>query len=451
MKRRLYRLYNFIEVKPNDIDNFSKEHLKGHIFQTSGWGNVKKDWVPKYIAGYDSNNNMILSCMMILRKIPKMTYYIGYIPRGFVADYNNKDLLIEFTEYLREFSKSNKVAFITIDPDIHLKEDEKLIYNSEKISGFLQSIGYNHKDSVNFEGIQPNFVFRLDLPTSEDKEAAKKKVFKNFSSKTRYNIKVAEERGLSYETYDKSNITDEVLEEFHKIMVVTGKRDNFITRNKEYFKEMINDLFPFSRLYMIKYSYAKDLERLTEKLKKQQDANSRAVIKIEEIKKELLGDITEDKLEKLNKKLQDNENKLKESERQIEGFKNRMEDIKPYEGQEFYISGALYLYYGGKAWYLYGASDDVLRDAMPNFLMQYAMINDSIDLGCYLYDFRGVSGDLNPENPLYGLYKFKKGFNGKFVEFIGEFDLVIKKPIYNAFKYVFPRFKEIRSKLRNKK
>ncbi len=88
---------------------------------------------------------------------------------------------------------------------------------------------------------------------------------------------------------------------------------------------------------------------------------------------------------------------------------------------------------------------------MPNFLMQYAMINDSIDLGCYLYDFRGVSGDLNPENPLYGLYKFKKGFNGKFVEFIGEFDLVIKKPIYNAFKYVFPRFKEIRSKLRNKK
>ncbi|WP_029452117.1 peptidoglycan bridge formation glycyltransferase FemA/FemB family protein [Clostridium algidicarnis] len=445
-------MYNFIEVKPNDIDNFSKEHLKGHIFQTSGWGKVKKDWIPKYIAGYDSNNNnMILSCMMILRKIPKMTYYIGYIPRGFVADYNNKDLLIEFTEYLREFSKSNKVAFITIDPDIHLKEDEKLIYNSEKISGFLQSIGYNHKDSVNFEGIQPNFVFRLDLPTSEDKEAAKKKVFKNFSSKTRYNIRVAEERGLSYETYDKSNITDEVLEEFHKIMVVTGKRDNFITRNKEYFKEMINDLFPFSRLYMIKYSYAKDLERLTEKLKKQQDANSRAVIKIEEIKKELLGDITEDKLEKLNKKLQDNENKLKESERQIEGFKNRMEDIKPYEGQEFYISGALYLYYGGKAWYLYGASDDVLRDAMPNFLMQYAMINDSIDLGCYLYDFRGVSGDLNPENPLYGLYKFKKGFNGKFVEFIGEFDLVIKKPIYNAFKYVFPRFKEIRSKLRNKK
>ncbi len=45
---------------------------------------------------------------------------------------------------------------------------------------------------------------------------------------------------------------------------------------------------------------------------------------------------------------------------------------------------------------------------MPNFAMQWSMICDSIDLGCDVYDFRGVSGDLNPENPLYGLYKFKK-------------------------------------------
>jgi lipid II:glycine glycyltransferase (peptidoglycan interpeptide bridge formation enzyme) len=31
---------------------------------------------------------------------------------------------------------------------------------------------------------------------------------------------------------------------------------------------------------------------------------------------------------------------------------------------------------------------------------------------------------LNPDNPLYGLYRFKKGFNGDFTEFIGELELV---------------------------
>ena len=88
---------------------------------------------------------------------------------------------------------------------------------------------------------------------------------------------------------------------------------------------------------------------------------------------------------------------------------------------------------------------------MPNFAMQWSMICDSIDLGCDVYDFRGVSGDLNPENPLYGLYKFKKGFNGNFVEFIGEFDIVIDNGIYTLYKKAFPQFKKIRNAIMNKK
>ncbi|MBR4086620.1 MAG: peptidoglycan bridge formation glycyltransferase FemA/FemB family protein, partial [Clostridia bacterium] len=33
-------------------------------------------------------------------------------------------------------------------------------------------------------------------------------------------------------------------------------------------------------------------------------------------------------------------------------------------------------------------------------------------------------GDLSEDNPLYGLYRFKRGFNGEFTEFVGEMDLV---------------------------
>lgn len=47
--------------------------------------------------------------------------------------------------------------------------------------------------------------------------------------------------------------------------------------------------------------------------------------------------------------------------------------------------------------------------------------------GCNVYDFRGVSGDISEDNPLYGLYKFKKGFGGDFTEFVGEYDLVLKR------------------------
>lgn len=444
-------MYIFKEINLDDVNKFNNINKKGHIFQTSYWANVKKDWQVKYFGGFDDNNNLVLTSMMLLRKAPYVNTYMGYIPRSFTCDYNNKQLLIEFTEYIRSFAKSNKISFVTIDPDIHLAENEKDIIEGEEIKNFLKSLGYKNSDSKNFEGIQPNFVFRLSLPETDSRDEDKKIIFKKFSSKTRYNIKVAEERGLSVEVYDKDNITDEILTTFHDIMVTTGKRDNFIVRHKEYFEDMVNYLYPHCRLYMVKYSYEKDHKNLTDKLKKQEQAKERALNKIEELTTKLNTEKDEDKKERVLKKLQDQENRLKDSERQIEGFNKKLEDIKPFEGKEIYLSGSVYLYYGGKAWYLYGASENLLRDTMPNFLMQWAMISDSIDLDCYVYDFRGVSGDLNPQNPLYGLYKFKKGFNGDFVEFIGEFDLVINSFIYNLYKKAFPKFKEIRNKLMNKK
>lgn len=444
-------MYKFVEINSSEIDKFNESDRKGHIFQTSYWAELKKDWKKKFIAGYDNDNNMVITATILLRKAPYINKYMGYIPRSFTCDYNNKKLLIEFTEYLREFAKKNNISFITIDPDIHLKENEEALSEGTEIKNFLKSLGYKNTDSKNFEAIQPNFVFRLPLPTEGNKMDIKKAVFKKFSSKTRYNIKVAEERGLSVEVYDKETLNEDVLDRFHEIMVTTGKRDNFLVRHREYFKDMIDYLYPHCRLYMVKYSYENDFNRLSEKLNKQEEAKTKAINKIEELKVKLDSETDEDKKSRIEKKLNDQDKRLKEAERQIEGFKKKISDIEPFKGQEIYLSGSIYLYYGNKAWYLYGASENILRDTMPNFAMQWSMICDSIDLGCDVYDFRGVSGDLNPENPLYGLYKFKKGFNGNFVEFIGEFDIVVDNGIYTLYKKAFPQFKKIRNAIMNKK
>ena len=444
-------MYKFVEINSSEIDKFNESDRKGHIFQTSYWAELKKDWKKKFIAGYDNDNNMVITATILLRKAPYINKYMGYIPRSFTCDYNNKKLLIEFTEYLREFAKKNNISFITIDPDIHLKENEEALSEGTEIKNFLKSLGYKNTDSKNFEAIQPNFVFRLPLPTEGNKMDIKKAVFKKFSSKTRYNIKVAEERGLSVEVYDKETLNEDVLDRFHEIMVTTGKRDNFLVRHREYFKDMIDYLYPHCRLYMVKYSYENDFNRLSEKLNKQEEAKTKAINKIEELKVKLDAETDEDKKSRIEKKLNDQDKRLKEAERQIEGFKKKISDIEPFKGQEIYLSGSIYLYYGNKAWYLYGASENILRDTMPNFAMQWSMICDSIDLGCDVYDFRGVSGDLNPENPLYGLYKFKKGFNANFVEFIGEFDIVVDNGIYTLYKKAFPQFKKIRNAIMNKK
>ncbi len=63
---------------------------------------------------------------------------------------------------------------------------------------------------------------------------------------------------------------------------------------------------------------------------------------------------------------------------------------------------------------------------------------------CRIYDFRGVSGDVSEDNPLYGLYRFKKGFGGEFTEFVGEMDLVLSRPVYAFVEKSTALFKELR-------
>ncbi len=91
-----------------------------------------------------------------------------------------------------------------------------------------------------------------------------------------------------------------------------------------------------------------------------------------------------------------------------------------YQGEA--VCGAVTTNYGGKTCYVYGASGNAHREVMPNYLMQWEMIRWAVQTGCTVYDFQGVSGNLEEGSHMYGLYQFKRGFNGQLDELAGEFD-----------------------------
>lgn len=446
--------YTFKEINSKELDDFSFNSPKGHIFQSSNWAIFKNEWENKSILGFDKNNNIVLSCVILMRKIPMINSKIGYIPRGFVCNYENEKLVESFTEFLKQFSKQNKISFITIDPDIHLSENNNQLENGLKISSMLESLGYIKNSSKNFENIQPNFVFRLNLKNiyeNNSKEELKLNILKHFSSKARYNIKLGIERGLTVENYTFDTLPEEKLKIFQELMDITGKRDNFIVRKEEYFHNMMKHLNPYCKLFLVKYSYEKDKNNIYHKINKCKSNIDNLNIKLIKLEESLKDIIDEKKLDKTNQKIESLKKELSLNNSQIDSLENKLITISSYKNKEIYLSGAIYLYWGNKAWYLYGASHNVLRDTMPNFLMQYSMIKDSIDNDCEIYDFRGVSGDLDENNPLYGLYKFKKMFNGDFVEFIGEYTLVNNKGTFFMFKKLFPKFKEIRNSIFQRK
>ena len=96
------------------------------------------------------------------------------------------------------------------------------------------------------------------------------------------------------------------------------------------------------------------------------------------------------------------------------------------------IAGALAFIFGDRCWYVYGASSNERRNVMPNHLMQWTMIQWAQQAGCKWYDFRGVSPrrTADADDHLQGLNRFKDGFSPRFVEYIGEYDLIYSKFFY---------------------
>jgi lipid II:glycine glycyltransferase (peptidoglycan interpeptide bridge formation enzyme) len=109
------------------------------------------------------------------------------------------------------------------------------------------------------------------------------------------------------------------------------------------------------------------------------------------------------------------------------------------------IAGIILIMYGNKVWYLYGASSNKHRNLMPNYLLQWTMIQEAIARGADMYDFRGVSGVVDESHPQYGLYRFKKGFNAEFTEFIGEIYLPYKPLVYKSYKFAEKTFRTLRT------
>lgn len=337
-----------IDEKDKELyNNFVINHAKGHFLQLWEWGQVKKHmgWEPLPLVLEEDGE--IRATLLILKKrlpIPLLNKCIFYSPRGPVVDLDNAELFNALFDGAKKVAKEEGAILLKLDPDV--------LHDNDTFYKMLEDYGFKKNETgLDFEGVQPNFVFRLDINPDEDI------LLQNMHSKWRYNIRLAGRKGVEIREANGK----EDLKIFYDVLVETAKRDNFLIRGYEYF-EWIWD-------YLVENNYAQVF-------------------------------------------------------------------LAEYEGQV--IAGTLAMLTGDKVWYLYGASSNEYRNLMPNYLIQWTMIQWAKKHNCTMYDFRGVSGDLDENNPLYGLYRFKKGFNGDFTEFIGEWDYVYSPFFYFLWNKALP-------------
>ena len=334
-----------------EFEAFLQSHPKGNFAQSALWAKQKPMWTWRGIVSRREDGTIKGAMSVLIRKVPGLPFTLMYGCRAPVCDLDDRQTMEELIQGAKQLAKEFHSYVIKIDPDVPSSNLE--------FAALMKEFGFQAKEGgKNFEAIQPRYVFRLNIEAKTQDE-----VMALFHQKTRYNIRVAVKKGVEVRVCGKEMVPD-----FARIMLETGVRDGFVTRQPEYFSNMLDNLGEHARLYM--------------------------------------------------------------------AF---------YEGAP--IAGTLAIWYGDKVWYLYGASSNEHRNLMPNYLLQWSMIQWAIEKGCRIYDFRGVSGDLSEDNPLYGLYKFKKGFNGEFTEFVGELDLVLNRPVYFAVEHGTSLFKELRKRV----
>ena len=338
------------EKDKQEYKKFLESHDRCNFQQSLEWGNVKTSWKKEVILSEDKEGNIRGSLCVWIRKIP-IFGNIMYSARGPVCDLYDEEVIKDLRDGADLLAKKYKAFVLRVEPDI-LKSDKEF----RKI---ITKNGFKIKDdSKDFKDeIQPRFVFRLNLKGKTEEE-----IFAELHQKTRYNVRLATKKGVVI----KEGTRDD-LKKFHKIMIETGERDNFIIRSLEYFEKMYDEMAP-----------------------------------------------------------------------------NHMKLLMAYH-EDKPISGIIPIMYGNKVWYLYGASSNSHRNLMPNYLLQWTMIQEAIKMGADMYDFRGVSGVVDESHPQYGLYRFKKGFNAEFTEFIGEIYIPYKPLIYIIYKFSEKAFRTLRT------
>ncbi|MEI8232876.1 MAG: peptidoglycan bridge formation glycyltransferase FemA/FemB family protein [bacterium] len=172
-----------------------------HPLQSSEWGEFRKLTGIKVVREDD--------LQITIHQIPYTPWNIGYAPKGPMPDERQAQILARV-------AKENHCLFIKCEPKIE-------ITNHKFSNSQMRKWGF-----VSGRPMFTKYNFVLDVTPKEEELLA------SFKQKTRYNIKVAEKKGVSVEIDDSS----EAFERYLQLTQETTKRQGFYAHGKEYQEKM---------------------------------------------------------------------------------------------------------------------------------------------------------------------------------------------------------------------
>lgn len=427
------------KLTKKEFKTFADKNPEITFHQTEEWANLKKvnNWDAHYIGLEDDNKKIVAGALLLSKTLPIIKKKMFYSPRGFLIDYNNKELLKKFTEEIKKYAKTENAIFIKIDPFVEYQEHDN--------NGDIVKNGYNNKDAVeNLKSLGYKFFgFNLMQDTLqprwmhviETKDRNLDDVMKDMESKTRQILRKNEKCGIT-----TREITRDELPIFKDIMKHTSDRREFVDRPLSYYEAMWDALHDSGilKILIAEIDFNKyEKNTLEEKEEIENNLKDRIYKKEKNILK------MNDK--KYNSSNKQDEEAIKRLEKQLEKIK----ELKDEYGDKEILGGILFLIYGNEVLSLHGGSHAKLMQFQSAYTIHFEGVKMAVEGNYNRYNFYGITGDFRKENPLYGLYLFKKSFGGHVVELIGEYDLIVSKFWYTVYNLAFKTYHKLKN-IKNK-
>jgi len=302
------------------------------FLQSWEWGDIlEKDGQKILRLGVRSKaKQKILAAVTLVKKSSARVHYY-YAPRGpIIAKDLSPELYQEVINFL--FSEIKKIAssllFLRIEP-----------------LAFLETApNFKIKKSLD---LNPRQTLFLDLTQSAEK------LRKDMQSKTRYNLRLAEKKGVTVREGQADDFP-----QFWRLMNLTGERDNFRLHPAKHYQNLLQTEPTVIKLFLA-------------------------------------------------------------------------------EHQGRVIAAGIFSFWGDKAVYMHGASDNKFRNTMATYILQWTAIMTAQRVGLKYYDWHGIDEKKWP-----GVTRFKLGFGGYPVEYAGTWDVVFR-PVFYRFYGILRRLRRL--------
>jgi peptidoglycan pentaglycine glycine transferase (the first glycine) len=220
-----------------------------HILQTLEWAQVKIQygWQAEYITwqeengvlrsadffqGHARDHSRVRAAALVLSRTVRLVGFpvrVLYVPKGPLLDWSEPALRRQVLADLLSLAKERMAIFIKIDPDVKLGSgipgeansyDDLIglaVQSEMAESGWLPS-----EEQIQFMN---TVLIDLTLPEAE--------LLANMKQKTRYNLRLAERKGVSVRAAD---LADFPL--LYQMYAETSVRDGFVIRDQAYYQKV---------------------------------------------------------------------------------------------------------------------------------------------------------------------------------------------------------------------